>query len=63
MTRTDLNMTERIFWDWHKRIHGKGTGYAGSWNDRWDTFFRKNQNPTREEVFRYMRQLQSEFGL
>lgn len=36
---------ERIFVDWHRRIHGKETGLAGAWNGRWEQFFARYPTP------------------
>jgi hypothetical protein len=55
---------ERIFVDWHLRIHGKETGRVGAWNDRWRQFFRRHPAPPagRAEALRHLQDLLDEFG-
>lgn len=53
---------ETINKDWHKRIHGKGTGLDGAWNDRWTQWLNAHPNRTKQDVLDYLEVLKIEFG-
>ncbi|MBX3110320.1 MAG: DUF2380 domain-containing protein, partial [Fimbriimonadaceae bacterium] len=62
--RAELDaLGDQISRDWHKRVHGKGTGLSGSWNDRWKQWLRENaRTASRQDVLDYLEQLKLEFG-
>jgi hypothetical protein len=67
-TRLELdNFGITLLQDMHKRIHGKGVGLSGAWNDRWRQFIGpydiKGTAPSKNAVFAFANKLMKEFGL
>jgi hypothetical protein len=51
--------------DYHKALHGSGTGMAGSWNDRWSRFFDKYKGnpPSPADIHAHLAQMMDDFGI
>ena len=53
--------------DLHKRVHGKGYGLKGAWNDKWETYFMRHKaagtTPSKNDLWDFMESLKREFGL
>jgi hypothetical protein len=62
-TPDELESGEYLLRDWHKRIHGKGTGLAGAWNDRWDKWLDAHPSGPKSAAILYLEDLKKEFGL
>lgn len=46
----------------HRELH-RGGARGGAWNREWETFFRANQNPTRDQIFQHMVKLIGKYNL